>query len=146
MKRALVLTLVIGSSALLNAQAPQKFEAQEVLHTSGIIRMTGGVSLHSPENVVLKAEEAEYNERTGETMLRGPVVLRQELRPATQTAPATNLAGEPFPAPKEVVMRMSGGVQIVIGEMTVRADEADVNGLTGEMVLHDNVRMTRAKK
>jgi hypothetical protein len=30
--------------------------------------------------------------------------------------------------------------------MTVRADEADVNGLTGEMVLRGDVRMTRAKK
>jgi lipopolysaccharide assembly outer membrane protein LptD (OstA) len=135
MKRALVLTLVISSSALLNAQAPQ-----------GVIRMSGGVSLHSPENVVLKADEAEYNQRTGETVLSSPVVLRQELRPASQTTPATNAVGEPFPAPKEVVMRMTGGVQIVIGEMSVRADEADVNGLTGEMVLRGNVRMTRAKK
>jgi lipopolysaccharide assembly outer membrane protein LptD (OstA) len=146
MKRAFVLTLVIGSSALLNAQAPQKFEAQDVLHTSGIIRMSGGISLHSPENVVLRAEEAEYNQLTGETALSSPAILRQEIRPASQTNAATNAAGEPFPAPKEVVMRMRGGVQIVIGDMTVRADEADVNGLTGEMVLRGDVRMTRAKK
>ena len=43
-------------------------------------------------------------------------------------------------------MRMRGGLEIVIGELTVRADEADVNGLTGEMVLRGNVRMIRAKK
>jgi lipopolysaccharide assembly outer membrane protein LptD (OstA) len=137
MKRAFMLTLVIGSSALLNAQGTQE-----------IIRMSGGVSIHT-QNVVLKAEEAEHDERTGETALRGQVTLRQELRPASQTTPATNLAGVPFPAPKEVVMRMTGmtgGVQIVIGDMTVRAEEADVNALTGEMVLRGNVRMTRAKK
>jgi hypothetical protein len=146
MKPAFVLTLVIGCGALLNAQAPKNFEAQDVLYTQGVIRMSGGVSLHSPENVVLKAEEAEYNERTGETALSSPAVLRQNLRPASQATPATNNAGDPFPAPKEVVMRMAGGVQIVIGDMTVRADEADVNGLTGEMVLRGNVKMTRAKK
>jgi lipopolysaccharide assembly outer membrane protein LptD (OstA) len=79
-------------------------------------------------------------------VLSSPAVLRQDLRPTSQTTPATNLAGEPFPATKEVVMRMTGGVQIVIGDMTVRADAADVNGLTGEMVLRGDVRMTRAKK
>jgi uncharacterized protein YjeT (DUF2065 family) len=146
MKRALVLTLVIGSSALLNAQGAQKVVAQRVEQTPDILRMSGGVSLHSPENVVLKAEEAEHNVRTGETVLSSPAVLRQNLRPTSQTTPATNLAGEPFPATKEVVMRMTGGVQIVIGDMTVRADAADVNGLTGEMVLRGDVRMTRAKK
>jgi lipopolysaccharide assembly outer membrane protein LptD (OstA) len=146
MKRAFVLTLVIGSSALLNAQAPQKIEAQRVEQSPDVIRMTGGVSLHTIENVTLQAEEAEHNQRTGEIVLHGTVVLRQNLRPATQTTPATNLAGEPFPAPKEVVIRMRGGLEMVIGEMTVRADEADVNGLTGEMVLRGNVRVTRAKQ
>ena len=146
MKRAALLTLVVGSSALLDAQVAEKVEAQRVEQTPDIIRMTGGVSIHTIENVQLKADEAEYNERTGEIVLHGTVVLRQELRPATQTTPATNLAGEPFPAPKEVVMRMRGGLEMVIGELTVRADEADVNGLTGEMVLRGNVRMIRAKK
>ena len=146
MNRALVLTLVIGSSALLNAQAPQKVEAQQVEQSPDIIRMTGGVSIHTIENVVLKAEAAEHNQRTGEIALHGTVLLRQELRPATQSTPATNLAGEPFPAPKEVVIRMRGGVEMVIGELTVRADEADVNGLTGEMVLRGNVKMIRPKK
>lgn len=146
MKRALVLTLVIGSNALLNAQAPQQIEAQRVEQSPDIIRMTGGVSIHTIENVQLMADEAEHNQRTGEIVLYGAVVLRQELRPATQTTPATNRAGEPFPAPKEVVIRMRGGLEMVIGELTVRADEADVNGLTGEMVLRGNVRMIRAKK
>ena len=36
-------------------------------------------------------------------------------------------------------MRMRGGLQIAIGELIVRADEADVNGLTGEMALRGNV-------
>ena len=146
MKRALVLTLVIGSNALLNAQATQKIEAQRVEQTPDIIRMTGGVSIHTIENVQLKADEADVDQRTGEIALHGTVVLRQELRPATQTTPATNLAGEPFPAPKEVVIHMRGGLEMVIGEMTVRANEADVNGLTGEMVLRGNVRVIRAKK
>jgi len=73
-------------------------------------------------------------------------VLRQQLRPTAQITPATNLAGEPFPAPKEVVMRMRGDLQITIGELIIRADEADVNGLTGEMTLRGNVRMIRPKK
>ncbi len=146
MKRAALLVLVVGSSALLDAQVAEKVVAQRVEQTPDIIRMTGGVSIHTIENVQLKADEAEHNQRTGEIALYGTVVLRQELRPATQTTPATNLAGEPFPAPKEVVIRMRGGLEMVIGELTVRADEADVNGLTGEMVLRGNVKMIRAKK
>ena len=151
MKRALVLTLVIGSSALLDAQIGNPsigntVRADQIETTSDITRMTGGVTISTIENVQLKADEVEYNERTGEMTLHGAVLLRQQLRPATQTTPATNLAGEPFPAPKEVVIRMRGGLEMVIGELTVRADEADVNGLTGEMVLRGNVRMIRAKQ
>jgi lipopolysaccharide assembly outer membrane protein LptD (OstA) len=148
MKRALLLTLVLGFPTLSDAQFADKVESQQVDSTASpdITRFRGGVTLSTQENVQLKADEADYNQRTGEVVLRGSVTLRQELRPATQTTPATNAAGEPFPAPKEVVMRMRGGVQIVIGDMTVRADEADVNGLTGEMVLRGDVRMTRAKK
>ena len=108
--------------------------------------MTGGVTISTIENVQLKADEAEYNQSTGEITLHGAVVLRQQLRPAVQTTPATNLAGEPFPAPKEIVLRMRGGLQIAIGELIVRADEADVNGLTGEMTLRGTVRMIRPKK
>jgi lipopolysaccharide assembly outer membrane protein LptD (OstA) len=146
MKRAVLLTLVLGSSAVLDAQIAEKIESQQVERTPDVMRMSGGVTLSTKENVQLKADEAEYNLRTGEMALHGTVVLRQELRPATQTTPATNLAGEPFPAPKEVVIRMRGGLEMVIGDMTVRADEADVNGLTGEMVLRGNVRVIRAKK
>ena len=148
MKSALLLTLVLGFPALSDAQFADKVKSQQVDSTASpdITRFTGGVTLSTRENVQLKADEADYNQRTGEVVLRGSVILRQELRPATQTTPATNNAGDPFPAPKEVMMRMTGGVHIVIGDMTVRADEADVNGLTGEMVLRGNVRMTRTTK
>lgn len=148
MKRAVLLTLVLGSSALLDAQTAGTILAQDVerRENSGITRMTGGVTISTIENVQLKADEAQYDPGTGEIVLQGPVVLRQELRATNQTTPATNLAGEPFPAPKEVVIRMRGDLQMVIGELTVRADEADVNGLTGEMVLRGNVRMIRPKK
>jgi lipopolysaccharide assembly outer membrane protein LptD (OstA) len=145
MKRALVLALVLGCYGVLHAQVAEKVEAQQLDQTAGITRLAGGVTLSTQENVQLKADEAEYNERTGELVLRGSVVLRQNLRPANQTVPATNLAGDAFPPAKEVVMRMTGGVQIVIGDMTVRADEADVNGLTGEMTLRGNVRASNAK-
>jgi lipopolysaccharide assembly outer membrane protein LptD (OstA) len=146
-KRA-VLALVLGSNTLLGAQTPDKVLAPQAERTASnpdITRMTGGVTVSTLENVQLKADEAEYNQSTGEIVLHGPVVLRQQLRPAAQT-PATNLAGEPFPAPKEVVMRMRGGLQIAIGELIIRADEADVNGLTGEMTLRGNVRMLRPEK
>ena len=147
-KRA-VLALVLGSNTLLGAQTPDKVLAPQVERMGSnpdITRMTGGVTVSTIENVQLKADEAEYNQSTGEILLHGPVVLRQQLRPAAQTTPATNLAGEPFPASKEVVMRMSGNLQIAIGESIIRADEADVNGLTGEMTLRGNVRMLRPKK
>jgi lipopolysaccharide assembly outer membrane protein LptD (OstA) len=145
MKYALVLALVLGSYGVLNAQVAEKTEAQRLEQTLGITRLAGGVTLSTQENVQLKADEADYNERTGELALRGSVVLRQNLRPVSQTTPATNLAGEPFPAAKEVVMRMTGGVQIVIGDLRVSAEEADVNGLTGEMTLRGNVRASNAK-
>jgi len=37
-------------------------------------------------------------------------------------------------------------VQISIGDLTMSADEADVDGLTGEMTLRGNVKMARLKK
>jgi lipopolysaccharide assembly outer membrane protein LptD (OstA) len=145
MKRAVLLTLVLGSNSLVDAQVAEKMLAEQVERRSNadITRMTGGVTISTIENVQLKADEAEYNQSTGEILLRGPVILRQELRPANQAVPATNLAGEPFPAPKEVVMRIRGALQIAIGELMVRADEADVNGLTGEMALRGNVTISR---
>ena len=134
MTRALLLTLILGFPALVDAQAPEE-----------ITRLSGGFTLSAEENVELRADEAEYNHRTRELVLRGSVVLRQNLGPASQTTPATNRAGEPFPAPKEVVTRMTGGVQLVIGDLKITADEADVNGLTGEMALRGNVRAVNAK-
>jgi len=145
MKHALVLALVVGSCGLLDAQVAEQVQAQRLDEAAGITRLSGGVTLSTEENVQLKADEAEYNQRTGELVLQGSVVLRQNLRPASQTTPATNLAGDPFPAPKEVVIRMTGGVQLVIGSLKISADEADVNGLTGEMALRGNVRAVNAK-
>ena len=84
MKRALVLTLVLGSSALLDAQIANTVQAQRVEQTPDVLRMSGGVTISTIENVQLKADEAEYNQRTGETALHGTVVLRQQLRPATR--------------------------------------------------------------
>ena len=139
MKRTVLLALVLGSTTVLGAQVEQGANAD-------ITRMTGGVTLSTNENVKVTADEADYNQKTGEIVFRGTVLLRQDRRPASQTVPATNLAGEPFPAPKPVVMRMRGGVQISVGDLTVSADEADVDGLTGEMTLRGNVKMTRLKK
>jgi lipopolysaccharide assembly outer membrane protein LptD (OstA) len=139
MKRTVLLALVLGSTTVLGAQVEPRANAD-------ITRMTGGVTLSTNENVKVTADEADYNQKTGEIVFRGTVLLRQDRRPASQTVPATNLAGEPFPAPKPVVMRMRGGVQISVGDLTVSADEADVDGLTGEMTLRGNVKMTRLKK
>ena len=139
MKRTVLLALVLGSTTVLDAQV-------EPRANTDITHMTGGVTISTAENVKVTADEAEYNQKTGEILLRGTVLLRQDLRPASQTVPATNLGGEPFPAPKPVVMRIHGGVQISVGDLTVSADEADVDGLTGEMTLRGNVKMTRLKK
>jgi lipopolysaccharide assembly outer membrane protein LptD (OstA) len=145
MKRALLLTLVLGSNTLLDAQVAETMIEQQIERrsTSVITRMTGGVTISTIENVQLKADEADYDQSTGEILLHGPVVLRQELRPASQNLPSTNLAAEQFPAPKEVVMRVRGGLRIAIGELVVQADEADVNGVNGEMALRGNVKVSR---
>jgi len=139
MKRTVLLALVLGSNTILDAQVESRANPD-------ITRMTGGVTISTTENVKVTADAAEYNQKTGEILLRGTVLLRQDLRPASQTVPATNLAGEPFPAPKPVVMHIRGGVQISIGDLTMSADEADVDGLTGEMTLRGNVKMARLKK
>jgi lipopolysaccharide assembly outer membrane protein LptD (OstA) len=133
-KHALMLALVIGSSALLGAQAP-KVEGD-------IVHMSGGVYVSTRDNVQVSADRAEFNQKTGEVLLTGNVVLRQELRPATQQIKATNNAGAPFPALKEVTMRVRGNFQISVGNLNVSAEEADINGLTGEMALRGNVRLT----
>src|SRR5688500_5648836 len=93
-KSAALLALVLGSSPLLGAQAP----------TAGhdITRMTGGVEIFTQGNVKITADQAEINRTTGEVMLSGNVVLRQNLRTAT------NNAGEPFPAPKDATVRLRG--------------------------------------
>lgn len=45
------------------------------------------------------------------------------------------------------IRRMTGGVTIsAIENVEIKADAADVNGLTGEMTLRGNVRMFRKKR
>jgi lipopolysaccharide assembly outer membrane protein LptD (OstA) len=145
MKRALLLTLVLGSNTLLDAQAPEKMLAQQMEQRSNfdITRMTGGVTLHTGDNVIIRTETAEFDRSTGQMLLSDPVVLRQDLRPASQTIAAVNAAGASFPEAKPVTVRTRGDIQISAGELILRADEADVNGLTGEMVLRGNVKVSR---
>jgi lipopolysaccharide assembly outer membrane protein LptD (OstA) len=146
-KRAGLLVLVLGSNPVVEAETPDKvLQQQQERPASDVRRMTGGVQISTIENVVIQADEADYNETTGEVVLRGAVRLRQALRPAAQPVVATNRAGAPFPDPTPVVMRVRGGLEISIGDLTLTADEADVNGLTGEMTLGGNVRMIRAKR
>lgn len=129
-KSAALLALVLGSSPLLGAQAP----------TAGhdITRMTGGVEISTADNVKVTADQAEINRTTGEVMLSGNVVLRQNLRTALN-------AGEPFPAPKDATVRLRGNFELTVGDLIVQAEEADVNGLTGEIALRGNVRMRNPK-
>jgi lipopolysaccharide assembly outer membrane protein LptD (OstA) len=98
------------------------------------------------ENMELAADEAEYNQTTGEIALFGTVVLRQLHRRLTQVIPATNPGGVALPEPKDVVVRIRGNFQIAIGELTIEANEADVNTETGETELRGNVKLTRPKK
>lgn len=133
-RRAGLLVLVLGSNPVLDAQITEATPTQqEQTAPSGIKRMTGGVTISTIETVEIRADAADYDESTGEISLHGTVLLRQQLRSASQPIKATNRAGAPFPEPAHVIMRMRGEFQISIGEfVTVRADEADVNGLTGE--------------
>jgi lipopolysaccharide assembly outer membrane protein LptD (OstA) len=132
MKQAVLLVLVLGCTPLLGAQAP--------VIDGDVVRLSGGVSLSTAENVQLTAESAELNQRTGEMLLFGTVILRQ----ATQQIAGTNKAGAPFPEPGRVMMRFSGNFQVSIGDLTVRADEADLNGLTGELTLRGDVRASNS--
>ena len=147
MKRAALLALVLAPNPILDAQVADKVVAEQPVRqaNTGITQMSGGVTL-AVENVQITADEAEYDQNTGEIAFQGTVLLRQRLRPAMQSVPATNLAGASFPAPKEVVIRMRGGLQIEIGDLRVRAAEADVNGLTGEMTLRGDVRVMQTAK
>lgn len=146
-RRAGLLVLVLGSNPVLDAQGPEKLvpQQQEQVATD-IRRMSGGVEIQTIENVHISADEVDYNDSTGEFALHGTVVLRQNLRPATQPVAATNRAGVAVPDPKPVMMRIRGALEMAIGDLQVKADEADVNGLTGEMTLRGNVRMIRSKK
>lgn len=130
-KHTFTLALVLLSSALLSAQAPV---------TNDIVYMTGGVHLSTAENLKISADRVELNQKTGEMLLFGTVVVRQNLRPAIQPIAATNSAGVPFPEPQHVTMRVRGNFSVSVGDVTLQADEADIHGLTGEMTLRGNVK------
>ena len=127
MTRAVVFALVLASSTLLDAQVP--------IVEKEIVRLSGGVEISTRDNVRVSADRAEFNQKTGEVFLFGNVVLRQNLRPAT----------EPFPAPKEVMIRLRGNFHASVGDLTISAEEADVNVLNGEMALRGNVRLTSSQ-
>ena len=57
MKRAVLLTLVLGSNTLVEAQVAEKMLAQQVERRSNtdITRMTGGVTISTIENVQLES-------------------------------------------------------------------------------------------
>lgn len=136
MKSAAVLALILGSHALLGAQTPAV--------TTEVVRLTGGVHFSTAEHLKLTADRAEVNQKTGEVLLFGTVVLRQEPRPGTQQVADTNHAGVPFPDPK-VTIRVRGNFEVAVGELVVHAEEADINGVTGEMALRGNVRLTNPR-
>jgi lipopolysaccharide assembly outer membrane protein LptD (OstA) len=43
-------------------------------------------------------------------------------------------------------MRVRGELEIAIGDVTMKAEEADINGVNGQMTLRGNVRMVRLKR
>ena len=129
MRQAFVLLIVIACSGAAHGQ---------------ISHMTGGVKIVLAENVQFAAQGAEHNQQTGEIVFFGDVALSQARRPAVNVVQATNQAGAPFPEVGPVMFRMRN-VELAIGKNTVTADEAEVNGLTGEMVLRGNVRLRRAR-
>ena len=130
MKRALGLAVVLLCTTSLNAQAP--------VSVDDVVRMSGGVHLSTADNVKISADRVELNQKTGEMLLFGTVVVRQDLRPGVQ-------AGVPFPEPQHVTMRVRGYFNISVGDVTVQADEADINGVTGEMTLRGNVKASTSR-
>lgn len=134
MKHAVVLVLFIGSCIFANAQT----RPQAQVPPDDVRHMAGGLVIHI-NSVVITAKEGDINLTTGLTVLSGPVKLRPSVRPVTTEVPATNLAGVPFPEVPPVLMHFSGKFQITIDNLTIHADEADVNGRTGEVELSGNV-------
>jgi hypothetical protein len=134
MKHAFAFVWLIGSCIFANAQTrtPIQVPPDDVRH------MADGLVLHS-NSVVISADEGDINLTTGLTVLSGLVKVRPSVRPATVEVPATNLAGVPFPEVPPMVLHFSGKFQIAIDNMTIHADEADVNVRTDEVELRGNV-------
>ena len=131
-KSVLTVAVALLSTTFLTAQAPGA--VGDVVYMSGGVQ-SGGVQLSTGENVEISADRVELNQKTGEMLLFGTVVVRQKLRPATQ----------PFPAPQQVTMRLRGTFSVAVGDVTLHADEADINGVTGEMTLRGNVKASSSR-
>lgn len=136
MRRVLALTVLL-STTFLSAQAP--------VAVDDVVHMSGGVQLSTGENVKISADRVELNQKTGEMLLFGTVVVGQNLRPAIQPIATTNSAGVPFPEPQPVTMRLRGKFSVSVGDVTLQADEADINGVTGEMTLRGNVKASSSR-
>jgi hypothetical protein len=134
MTHAIVFVLLIGSCIFANAQTrtPTQVPPDDVRH------MAGGLVFHT-NSVVISADEGDLNLTTGVTVLSSPVKVRPTFRQGTTAVAATNLAGAPFPEIPPMVMHFSGKFQIAIDNMTIHADEADVNVRTDEVELRGNV-------
>jgi hypothetical protein len=122
--------LVIASSVLTRAQAPQ----QEVIkHFTDVGGFTGG-------GVTVEGAEGYMNSSTGQIDFVGPVSVRPTHVPLTVEIPATNAGGALFPPVEPIVMHFRGPFEVTIDHFVLRADEADVDARTGKMELRGNVR------
>ena len=136
MRAATGFVLFVGSCFLVSTQVATHAQLQ----VGDIVHMSGGFSFHTT-SVTITGQGADVNRETGQADFTGPVKVSPAYRPLTVEVPATNAAGVPFPATPPIVMHFTGNFQITIDRLTIRADEADVNGRTGEMELRGNVTL-----
>ena len=130
-KRAVLLAVVLGSTTVLGAQSP------------GVRQFGNGMTL-TTTGIRVTADSATLDERTGEIVFGGTVQVVTATR-SGRTAPAFNRVGAMFPPAEEILMRVRGNFQISINEITIKADEADIDGSTGELELRGNVSMSNPK-
>lgn len=123
--------LVIASSVLTRAQAPQQ---AAVRHVTNGVGYTGG-------EVTVWGSEGYMNSSTGEIDFVGSVSVRPTHMPLTVEVPAKNAAGAPFPPAEPLAMSLRGPFDLTIGKLVLHADEADLDGRTGKMELRGNVRV-----
>jgi len=128
-KYATLAALVIASSVLTRAQAPQG----AVRHVTNGVGFQGGA-------VTVWGSEGDMNTSTGQIDFVGPVTVTPTHMPSTVEIPVTNAAGAPFPPAEPIAMHFRGSFEITVDHFVLRADEADVDGRTGKMELRGNVR------